>query len=57
MGPGLGSDRLGEELLRQTGLSADLVRAADPTLAVPSCPDWTIGDRAVLDGWLARASC
>lgn len=46
LGLGLGSGRLGEELLRQTGLLAELVRAADPTLAVPSCPGWTIGELA-----------
>jgi uncharacterized protein (TIGR03083 family) len=35
-----------DELVRQTALLADLVGAADPALAVPSCPGWTIGDLA-----------
>jgi uncharacterized protein (TIGR03083 family) len=44
---GLGSDRLEDELVRQIALLADLVGAAEPALAVPSCPDWTVGELAV----------
>jgi uncharacterized protein (TIGR03083 family) len=43
---GLGSERLEGELRRQTALLAEIVRAADPALRVPSCPDWTVGDLA-----------
>jgi uncharacterized protein (TIGR03083 family) len=47
MRQGLGSDRMEDELVRQTTLLADLVGEADPELAVPSCPDWTVGELTV----------
>lgn len=47
MRQGLGSDRMEDELVRQTALLADLVGEADPALAVPSCSDWTVGELAV----------
>lgn len=40
----LGDVRYGAELQAQTGLVADLVAHADPSLHVPSCPEWTLGD-------------
>jgi hypothetical protein len=47
MRQGLGSDRMEDELVRQTALLADLVGEADPELAVPSCLDWTVGELTV----------
>jgi uncharacterized protein (TIGR03083 family) len=46
MGAEPGDDRWGREVLAQTAGLADLVRAADPALPVPSCPEWTIAELA-----------
>lgn len=36
--------RYDEGLEAETGLVADLSRDADPSLPVPGCPEWTLGD-------------
>ena len=46
MGSGLGHDRWERELPVQTAGLAELVRDADPALAVPTCPEWTVSQLA-----------
>lgn len=36
--------RYGEGLESETGLIAELARGADPSLPVPGCPEWALGD-------------
>lgn len=40
----LEDERYGEQLEAETGLVADLSRDADPSLRVPACPEWSLGD-------------
>ena len=44
MAKALDDRRYGAELEAETGLVADLARDADPSLPVPGCPDWALGD-------------
>ena len=44
MAAALDDRRYGAELEAETGLIADLARDADPSLPVPGCPEWTLGD-------------
>ncbi|MET7995033.1 maleylpyruvate isomerase family mycothiol-dependent enzyme [Amycolatopsis sp. NPDC005232] len=40
----LGSERYAREVLTQSEAFAVLVDGADPTVAVPTCPEWTLGE-------------
>ncbi|WP_326834320.1 maleylpyruvate isomerase family mycothiol-dependent enzyme [Amycolatopsis rhabdoformis] len=40
----LGSGRYGREVLAQSAAFAVLVDGADPTVTVPTCPEWTLGE-------------
>jgi uncharacterized protein (TIGR03083 family) len=40
--PGLGHDRLCDEIVAQAGLLSDVVSGADLSVTVPTTPDWTL---------------
>ncbi|MFC6062158.1 maleylpyruvate isomerase family mycothiol-dependent enzyme [Streptomyces ochraceiscleroticus] len=40
----LGHERYCEEILVQTGLFREVLRGADLTAKVPTCPEWTVGE-------------